>query len=251
MFNNTRSAINKVALDLKRIVFGLSLSTQLLLIVYFLYSIYFEKGNLVANIVLTVLSVAYLVFFILTRNMSTKEDKRLKSVTKKVYKYSKFVIKTLTLGGVIYGAAVAATDVGVFDIVVIALSLIGWLLQVVFEVVLSYIKQEIDGVIEGFKRDLEPITKPVSAVGDAIKKIKNISSSASQKREDATSGGGSSRGTASGVKLKTLLKTIASIRKKSKPRDIIIEPDAIESSPPELPSHLESDELATLNIDEK
>ena len=171
MFDYTQAIAKKTLLDLKRLVFFISLATQILLIAYFVYAIFAGSGNLVANAILTVLSVSYFIFFIATRNVTGKEEKRAKKITYKVFKYTKLFIKTMTLVGVLYGAAIAAQNVTVVDIVLIALSLIGWIMQVLFEVVAHYIVGQWDLLVYGIKMDIEPIVKPVAAVSGAIKKL--------------------------------------------------------------------------------
>lgn len=171
MFDYTQTQIKKIAMDFKRLGFWISLATQLLMIFYFCYAIGSGTGNLLANIVLAILSAAYFVFYIATRNMTGKNEKKMKKLTKKALKYSKFFIKTMTLGGLVYSAVIASGNINVVDIVLIGLSLIGWILQVLFEVVVFYVETQFDMISLAFKMDVETLMKPVTAVGNTIKKF--------------------------------------------------------------------------------
>ncbi len=171
MFDYTQTAIKKIASDFKRLGFLISLTTQLLMIAYFCYAICAGIGNSIANVILAVLSAAYFVFFIVTRNMSGKNEKKMKKLTKRALKYSKLFIKTMTLGGLIYGAIIASGNITVVDIVLIGLSIIGWVIQILFEAVVFCVEAEVDMLTVAIKMDIEVIKKPVTAVGDAIKKL--------------------------------------------------------------------------------
>ena len=171
MFDYTQTAIKKVSDDIKKLVFATSLIIQILLIAYFGYAIYSGTGNLIANIVLSVLSVGYFVFFIVTRNMNSKDELAIKKIAARCVKYAKLAIQMMTLVGVLYGAAIAIEDIGAIDVVLIALSLVCWIIQVVLEAVVIYVETQIEYIRLAIKSDIEYIAKPVTVVGDAIKKI--------------------------------------------------------------------------------
>lgn len=171
MFDYTQAAIKKVSDDFKSLGFYISLATQLLMIAYFCYAIYSGVGNILANILLATLSAAYFAFFIVTRNMSGKGEKKLKKITKRVLKYSKFAIKSLTLGGLVYGAVIASGNITVVDIVLVGLSLIGWIVQILFEAVVLCVESEVEMISLAIKMDVETIKKPMTVARDAIKKI--------------------------------------------------------------------------------
>ena len=171
MFDYTMSAIKKMSVDLKRGIFATSIVTQLLLLAYFGYAIYSGSGNLIANVVLAVLSAMYFVFFITTSKMTGKEEAQVKKLTARIFKYTKLFIKAMTLVATLYGAVIAMEDVAAVDIILLVLSLLGWVVQVIFEVVVLYVETQIKFIVLAFQMDMEIIKKPVTVVGDALKKI--------------------------------------------------------------------------------
>ena len=178
MLDHTLAALKYIVDGFKRMIFVIALITQLVIIGHLGYSIYAEKGNLIANIVLITLSVAYFAFFIATRNMNSREEKNMKKITKRIFDYSKIFINAMTLGTVLYSAVISFTDIGAIDIVLLALSLIGWIMQVIIQLIILYIDAQLELIKTAVEMDIEVVKKPVAAVSDAIKKIAGKESTA-------------------------------------------------------------------------
>ena len=171
MFDHTQAAFRSVIDGFKRMIFIIALITQIVIIGQLGYSIYTDKGNLIANVVLITLSVAYLIFFIVTRNKNSRKEKAIKKATKRTVTYLKLLVNAATLGTVLYSAVIVAADMGAIDIVLIALSLIGWILQVAIQLIILFIEAQKNLIKTAVEMDLEIIKKPVDAVGGVIKKI--------------------------------------------------------------------------------
>ena len=58
-----------------------------------------------------------------------------------------------------------------FRSILSALMIVGWILQVVFEVILRYFLSRANFVIEGMEADYENFVKPVKTVGNFFKKM--------------------------------------------------------------------------------
>lgn len=178
MFDHTFAAFNYILNGFKRMIFVIALVTQLVIIGHRGYSLYAGKGNLIANIVLIMLSTAYFVFFIVTRNMNSREEKNMKKITKRIFDYSKIFINAMTLGAVLYAAVISSLDMGAIDIILLALSLIGWIMQVVIQLIIHYVEAQVSLIRTAIEMDIEVVKRPVTVVSDAIKKITGKESTA-------------------------------------------------------------------------
>lgn len=170
MLEYTRAAINKTVEDLKKANFIFNISIQLIYIFYLIYAIFAPAGSLWVNIVLSVVSVGYLVFYVVTYD-DGRESRRIRILTRRWYKWFKISLRAFTLGTMIYGIYAASTHLTVISLTFVAFMIVGWMLQVLFELVVMFAESKLQFLYEGIKADLETVTKPARAVGDVIKKI--------------------------------------------------------------------------------
>ena len=136
---------------------------------YFIYALVMQTGNFIANIILATLFVLYTLYEFLIMKKLNKETNK---VVKRSYKWSKLLIKTFTLGAMLYGIYTASTNVSAISTILATLMIILWILQVLLEIVVEVIEDKVNLVIEAFEQDKEEFFKPVTSVGNVIKKIK-------------------------------------------------------------------------------
>ena len=99
MLDYTKMAIKQTITDLKRTDYIRNVATQIIYIIYLIYTLIAGAGYLAANIVLLVLSVSYTVFFLtITSCGKTPEGKNVKNAGTKIYVWAKRLIKLFTLG---------------------------------------------------------------------------------------------------------------------------------------------------------
>ena len=165
MFKYTKEAINLIIEDFKKYMNIFKYGSLIFTVAYFIYAISMRTGNLIANIVLASLFVAYTIFDFVT---SKKEIKEAKRIVKRSYKWSKLLIKTFTLGAMLYGIYTATTNVSAISTILATLMIILWVLQVLLEIVVEVIEDKVNLVIEAFKED----TDIKGNIQDAIQKIK-------------------------------------------------------------------------------
>ena len=170
MLEYTRAAINKTVADLKKFNFIFNIVIQLLYVFYLIYAIFAPAGSLWVNVVLSVVSVGYLVFYTVTYD-DGRENRRIRIITRRWYKWFKISLRAFTLGTMIYGIYAASTHLTVISLTFVAFMIVGWMLQVIFELVVMFAESKLQFLYEGIKADFENITKPARVAKDVIMKI--------------------------------------------------------------------------------
>ena len=89
MSKKEKSKVNKF----KMLLNFFKINSLLMTLVYFIYALVTERGNDIINIVLTII---YFIYMVITIIGILKNDKDVKKVAKKEYKWSKMLIKLFT-----------------------------------------------------------------------------------------------------------------------------------------------------------
>lgn len=169
MFDYTKAAVKKIVDDFKRIDLIRCLLTQLLYIAYLIYVICIQSGTPILNIALLALASAYFLFFLYVKMRSVKKE--LRKLVKKIYKWCKRLIKLVNLGIVIYGLSITASHFTAPSVILAALMIVGWVLEILFEVVFRFFIGKAKFILEGMEADYKNVTKPVKSVGNFFKKL--------------------------------------------------------------------------------
>ena len=171
MLEYTKAALNTTVEDLKRFFYFFSVASQSIYVIYLIYAIFAHAGNLIVNIILLAVSIAYFVFYIATHGVDTKHMRRIKGITKHSYVGIKLFMKALTLGFTIYSIYATSTHVTALSVILAALTAVGWLLQVIFELTVYFFESRAKFLLAGVEADWENITRPVQTVGNMFKKL--------------------------------------------------------------------------------
>ena len=173
MFELTRSAVQKTVDDIKKICYLFTVGTQFVYLVYLVYSLLAGRGNIIVNALLTAISLAYFIFFLIVTELgkSPKGKSNLTKPVAKAVKYCKRIISLYNLGVALYAITVTAQSFTVVAIVCNALMLIGFLFGVIFDILVAVIENRLDLFMFSFKEDLERAKQPAKAVGNFFKKI--------------------------------------------------------------------------------
>lgn len=169
MFKYTRTAIDIIISDIKKFSTIFNYGSLIFTSAYFIYALVTKTGNFIANIILASLFVGYTIFYFITRSMEMKTAKK---IVKRSYKWIKIVIKTFTLGAMIYGIYITTTNVTPISIILATLMIILYVLQILLELACEIVEDKKDLLVEAVAKDMEIVTKPVSAVGNFVKRIK-------------------------------------------------------------------------------
>lgn len=172
MFKYTRASFRLIVNEFKRFLTIFKYGSLIFTISYFTYALISQTGNFIVNIILASLFVVYTIFELLTRN------KNMKGTRKKVrrsYRWINLIFKTFTLGSMIYGIYITASNVKPISIILATLMIILWVLQVLMEIIVEVIEDKFELISDAFNKDVqdmqETIKKPVTVVSNVIKKI--------------------------------------------------------------------------------
>ena len=169
MFDYTKAAFKQTVEDFKKIDFIRNIATQTLYIAYLIYTLCVGFGLLVANILLLSLAVGYFGFFLF---MTLKPPtKRVKNAVKTAFTRCRQLIKLYTLCVMVYGVWLTAEHVTPLGLILSALMIVCWVLQILFEVVFKFFLNRANFILEGMEADYENMTKPVRTVGNFFKKM--------------------------------------------------------------------------------
>ena len=169
MLDYTKNAILKIVNDFKKFIFLCNVTTQIAYIAYLVYTLIAQTGLWFINLALLIISVSYLLFFL----YATKKEacKQLKKRMNLLFKRCKQLVKFFTLGVMLYGIWQTTENVTPLSVILSALMIVGFVLQILFEVILKLLLNRADLILEGLKADWEQATKPVKSVGNFFKKL--------------------------------------------------------------------------------
>ena len=97
MFKYSRAAIKKTVNDISNLAYAATLTTQSLMIIYFIFSMIKGQGYLAVNIVMCTITVAYLFVNIMTHGRKDKRSKAQKKITGRAYIYIKLSLNAFNI----------------------------------------------------------------------------------------------------------------------------------------------------------
>lgn len=173
MLDYSLTAFQKIKNDFLRIKRIFDVIIPLFPIAFLTYSVIttaMERSYLFwVNAVSLTLAVAYYIFHIVVTFRKT--DKELKKTVKTVYKICVRAIKFFTLAVAVYGLWVSIDNINPLSMILTILSLVGWLLQVVLDIILHVINRYANFLKEAIMADIEELKKPVTTVSNFFKKM--------------------------------------------------------------------------------
>ena len=171
MLDYTKTAVKKTVEDFKKLDYIRNICTQAVYIGYLVYAWITGAGIFWANIALFALSTAYFIFFLTVTAGAPDGTKRLKKRVRDLFFVCKKAVQLYALGVMIYGIYVATTHITPISVILSALMIVGWVLQIIFEVVSRFFLSKAYLIIAGMEADYEQMTKPVKTVGNFFKKL--------------------------------------------------------------------------------
>ena len=169
MLDYTKAAIKQVGEDFKKIDFARNVITQIVYLLYLVYTMISTNGVFAVNLILFLLSAAYFGFFMFASVQETQ--KKIHKTVKTVYTRLKQILKLYSLGVMIYGVWLTAENIAPLSLILCSLMIVGWVLEIVFEILIRFLVNRINLVVEGLEADYENVTKPARSVGNFFKKI--------------------------------------------------------------------------------
>lgn len=172
MFDYTMTAVEKIKSDFQKIMFACSVLVQGLYVAYLIAALFSGAGNPIVNGVLLGICAPYLAFYLVMYFRESKGAKKTKQIVAVFYKRSKQLIKFFTLAASIYAIWLTGGNANHFTVLITAFMLVSFVLQILLEIVYRFVIDRLYLLVEGFKADVEPITKTVKMTGNLIKKLK-------------------------------------------------------------------------------
>lgn len=155
MFNKTKESFIAMVDNVKKIYRCFRYMLILFTAIYFVYALLSKTGIFAINLVLAMLFVGYSIFEIITfRKKITKETKK---IVKKSYKWTKLLLKALSLGIMIYGVYTATSKPELLTIVILAFTILLWITQIIFEIILSILQKQINRMVSSIKDDIHNV----------------------------------------------------------------------------------------------
>ena len=174
MFENTKGIIDKTIKEFNFTVFLISVFSQIVTGGYMVYLCCVRKGALGLNIAMASICAVYFVLALVHFLSDSKAQKKQVGEAKSVLKRIKLAVKTAMLAISVYGIYIADKDASGIAIILATLSIIMWILEVLFEIILSYLKIRSTQFIEALKSDINVSTLTHKAADYIKEKAQDI-----------------------------------------------------------------------------
>ena len=159
MFDYSRAAGQLILEDLKKWCHRFKTFFSIFTLIYLSYCLIMDVGIFYVNATLLVLYVIYTVCEFIAFK---KQNKKLKRVVSRGYKYARLALKTLTLGSTLYGIYIASTAVDGISLILATLTIILWVLQVLLEVVTVIVEPRVKLFVAGVMKDGKPLISAIN-----------------------------------------------------------------------------------------
>lgn len=168
MLDYTLFAVKKIYGDFKKIGYAFSLITQILYIAYLTYSIIAQAGRWWIKAIFLAISASYFVFYLIVHHA---KKARLEKIGKKIVKRSKLLVKLFELGITFYSITVTLERATPASVILLALMICFWLLQLIFDIIISILDNRIQLFAESLQADMEELKRPIEGVSNFMKKL--------------------------------------------------------------------------------
>lgn len=169
MIKYTKAAIELVIKDLRFYYRVFRIATSAVMAGFFIYAIATGLGNLIINVIL--LSLLSIYFFL----DLFIDDKKIRRRIRHGYHWIALSLRAFTLGTALYGVYEASQNITPFNIILLVLMIILWVVQFILEIFVIIFERKKDFILEAIEKDVEETKniyrKPVNAVKNVFKGI--------------------------------------------------------------------------------
>ncbi len=175
MLNYTLAAFRIIISDLEKIFKCVALVTQLSYLVYLITAICFGLGNLAVNIVLCALSALALLFYLIFESFEVAQGNRFYKRSKLCIRYTKLAVNAVSIGTSVYGLCLLGDNAPHLYVIMTAISLVLWVIKIILEAAIIFVKSRYKLLLAGIKIDLENTVGPLRDTGKRIiKPVKTV-----------------------------------------------------------------------------
>lgn len=144
MFKYTKSAINDTFDLVKKLIFIFQILIQLLYLAYLGYRIIENIGSVVFNVILTLLSIIYFTYYLITNNeFYTKRQVVIRKRVKRLFKASKYIINIWIIVLSITSFTNGSAQNDNLSLLIIMLMIVGVFFSILFDIVIMLIDNQI------------------------------------------------------------------------------------------------------------
>ena len=186
-FSQTKTALSKILKTTKIVLFVVGIITQILYLLYLAYAIFNDIGSQFINFTLAIVCSTYLVFYAVTENI--KATKRVRHVTKRLFKFFKFVTRTFTIVMMVYSIYNVATievDRTAFYVVLTVLMCIACAALIFFEIFAFLVERRLRQIAQHVSGNIRTLV-------DTAKRMKLFNKNGGKKKSSVSSASKSSR----------------------------------------------------------
>lgn len=170
MLTHTKAALQKIVGDFIKIGQAFEIIVFILSAGYFSFALGVGIGYVWANALALAIVVAINVLRLVVRY--TINNKRIKKISARVYRYGRIFVQTLSLAIMLYGIYTAAVSVNGISIILATLMTILWILQVLIEIVSVVLENKLEYFMAELHKDVDPVyEKYILPIIDAKDKI--------------------------------------------------------------------------------
>lgn len=182
-FPRTKNALNTTINDFKAIYKTIKYVSLLFTIGYLAYVFIAPVGNFWVNVALASITGIYYLFFVLFAKQSGKVAQSAKKVVRRIYHWLRILVRAASLGILLYGMAIEPQSATPISIILATITIIVWVLQVIFELICNLLEVHKDLIVECAIADWQ--SADVQKVKEKVLKAKETVVSIKQKVEKA------------------------------------------------------------------
>ncbi len=168
-FPHTKNALTTTVNDFKAIYKTIKYVSLLFTFAYLVYVFWADIGNVWVNVALAIVTFLYYVFFVFSVKLQNKAMQSAKKVVKRVYHWARILLRAVSLGILLYGMAIEPKSVTPIMVILATVTVIIWVLQVVFELICNLLEIHKDLIVESVITDWQ--SDEVQKAKESVEKV--------------------------------------------------------------------------------
>lgn len=182
-FPHTKNALTTTINDFKAIYKTIKYVSLLFSFAYLAYVFLAKVGNFWVNVALASVTFIYYVFFVFSVKKQSKTAQSAKKVVRRIYHWLRILVRAASLGILLYGMALQPQSATPISIILATITVIVWVLQVIFELICNLLEVHKDLIVESVITDWQ--SEDVQKVKEKVIKAKETVVSIKQKVDKA------------------------------------------------------------------
>lgn len=170
-FPNTKTALTTTINDFKAIYKTIKYVSLFFTFAYLAYVFIAKVGNLWVNVALAGVTFIYYAFFVFSVKLQGKAMQSAKKVVRRIYHWLRILVRAVSLGILLYGMAIEPQSATPISIILATITVIVWVLQVIFELICNLLEIHKDLIVESVITDWQ--SEEVQKAKESVEKVAN------------------------------------------------------------------------------